>query len=212
MSVHHTTFRRALARPAAGAAALGLALLLAACGGSDPGATAPATTPAGSDAGASTGTSTGTSTGPTTATAQASPLTVTDTWVKAVPDIAEKKMTGVFAAITNPGTETVTITGATTSASAVTEIHETITENGEPLMRPVQGGLEIAAGSTRELKPGGDHIMAMMLEKPIAVGDTVSVTLTTSTGETVEFDAVAKEFTAGDERYAGSGPSGTKSR
>ncbi len=179
--------RIALRRSTAAAAVLGLALL-AGCGNdstpSAPAATGEPTTAAATD------------------TAATASLTVADAWAKAVPDISQNKMTGIFASITNPGTETVTVTEASTSASNMTELHETVMKDGESVMQKVENGFEIAPGTTRELKPGGDHIMVMMMSKPLAVGDAVTVTLTTSTGEKIEFDAVAKEFTGADERYA----------
>lgn len=188
MSARRNTFRRTTL-----AATVSLALgmtLLTACGQS--GSTPAATTPAAE------------TTAETTAEAPAAAATptVADAWVKAIPDVSNAKMTGIFGNITNPGTEPVNIVDAKTSASDMTEIHETVMKDGEPMMQKIEGAMEIAPGATRELKPGGDHVMAMMLTEPIAVGDTVKVTLITDTGQNIEFDAVAKEFTGADERYA----------
>ena len=44
-------------------------------------------------------------------------------------------------------------------------------------MRPVEGGLEIPAGATVELKPGGTHLMFMMVTEPFKEGGEVPVTL-----------------------------------
>ncbi len=175
-------------RAARGAlAAATAAVLLAGCSQGTPATSA-------SDAAAASGMA--------ASTTPSAPITVADAWVKAVPSLGSTKMTGIFARLTNSSGGPVTITAAATSASGVTELHETVTVNGAKAMRKAGGGFEIAPGATRELRPGGDHIMAMALEQPIAVGETVTVTLTTSAGQSVSFGAVAKEFTGGQERYA----------
>jgi periplasmic copper chaperone A len=50
-------------------------------------------------------------------------------------------------------------------------------ENDVMKMRQVQG-LDLPAGKTTELKPGGFHIMMMQLKGPVKNGDTVPLTLT----------------------------------
>ncbi len=74
-------------------------------------------------------------------------------------------------------------------------------------MRQVSGGFAIPAGATRVLEPGGDHVMLMNLTNPIPAGTTVTVTLTTKDGKTLEFTAAARPFTGEQERYAGGGHS-----
>jgi len=44
-------------------------------------------------------------------------------------------------------------------------------------MRPVEGGLEIPAGATVELKPGCFHVMFLQVSEPFREGATVPVTL-----------------------------------
>jgi copper(I)-binding protein len=44
------------------------------------------------------------------------------------------------------------------------------------LMRAVPG-IELPAGKTVELKPGGLHVMLMDLKQPLAAGDSVALTL-----------------------------------
>ena len=62
------------------------------------------------------------------------------------------------------------------SAKAI-ELHETVNDNGVMKMEPHAEGFEIPAGGTLELKPGGKHVMLFGLTKPLAVGDSIDLTL-----------------------------------
>jgi copper(I)-binding protein len=57
------------------------------------------------------------------------------------------------------------------------EIHVMEMANDVMTMRPLVGGLEIPAGATVELKPGGAHLMFMMVTEPFKEGGEVPVTL-----------------------------------
>jgi len=68
------------------------------------------------------------------------------------------------------------------------ELH-TMTMDGDVMrMREVEGGIELPAGETVELAPGGLHIMFMGLESPFVEGETVPVTLTFEGGETIDLE------------------------
>jgi copper(I)-binding protein len=100
----------------------------------------------------------------------ASALTVTDVWVKAVPDLGEMPMTGAFMVIENTSDEDLYITGGTDS-SGITEMpleaHEVVMDDsGEMVMQVVDGGIKIPAGESVQLMPGGYHIMYLMMLKP----------------------------------------------
>ncbi|MDO5629512.1 MAG: copper chaperone PCu(A)C [Mobilicoccus sp.] len=133
-------------------------------------------------------------------TAGVADVSVVDGWIKAQPDEGAT-MTGVFAVIENTTDAPVTVTGATTSLTDVTELHEVVQQDGRSVMQEIDGGFVIEPGTTRALEPGGDHLMVMGLTEPLMPGEVVTVTLTTDTGESVEFEAVAKTFSEGDERY-----------
>lgn len=165
-------------RPVAAAAALLLTVGgLAACGSSSGSSSSP--TPSAS---------------PTQASAA---LTVGDPWVKAT----DTEMTGAFGVLRNAGSTDVTVASATTTASGMTELHETVMKDGSMVMQPKEGGFVVPAGGELMLEPGGNHIMIMKLAKPIAPGDEVTITLNLDSGDTVEFTAVAKEFTGANESY-----------
>lgn len=174
------------------AAGIALALTLTGCGGDDATTTAEEATPA------------------ATTTAQQptdGPLTVADAWAKANTDTAAHPMTGVFGSLTNTTDTPVTIVSATNSVSPVTELHETVDEGGAKVMREAEGGFTIEPGQTRQLAPGGDHVMVMGMTAPLEPGQEVTVTLTTEAGDDLEFIAVAKTFEGGAEDYR----SGTES-
>lgn len=125
----------------------------------------------------------------------ASSITLTDTWVKAVPD----GMTAVFGTVTNSADRDITITAANSDAASAVELHEVV----DDVMRPVEGGLTVAAGESLMLQPGGYHLMLMGITAPIVPGDEIAVTLTLSDGSTVGFTAIAKDFAGANEDYDG---------
>jgi len=134
----------------------------------------------------------------TSATQNATPLTVSEPWVKT----ADTGMSAAFGTIRNATDEEVTIVGVSTPASPMVELHETVMgANGTMQMQAKQGGFVIPAHGELALAPGGDHIMLMGLAKPILAGDEVSFELKTSDGGTVDFTAQGKDFAGANENY-----------
>ncbi|AKK03292.1 copper chaperone PCu(A)C [Corynebacterium epidermidicanis] len=122
-------------------------------------------------------------------------------YVKAKP--ADKDMTGIFGTIHNGTKQPVHLVSFTTDTGAAKhEIHEVV--NG--VMQMKQGGVEIPAGGTYELKPGGDHLMIMDLAAPINAGDTVKVTLNFDGGVApVVMDVPVRTIASGQENYGANG-------
>ena len=73
----------------------------------------------------------------------------------------------------------------------VTELHQTtVNDQGVAQMRPVTDGLEIPAGGSVTLEPGSYHVMLMDLQGDLVEGETLSVTLTFESGETITLEAL----------------------
>lgn len=91
---------------------------------------------------------------------------------------AEGAQTGaVFLTLTNTGTTDDRLVGASAPVAASVELHESTTdEAGVMQMRKVDG-IAIAAGQSVDLKAGGNHIMLMGLNAPLAEGSSFDVTL-----------------------------------
>ena len=68
------------------------------------------------------------------------------------------------------------LVGASSPAAGVTEVHEMKMEGDIMKMRAIPA-LDLPAGKTVELKPGGYHVMLMDLKAPLAKGSNVPVTL-----------------------------------
>lgn len=131
-------------------------------------------------------------------------LTVTDPWAKA----ADSGMTAAFGTLVNDTDADITVTAASSDVSRM-ELHEmAVNDAGEMVMRPKEGGIVVPANGSTVLAPGGDHIMFMDLTSPLEPGAEVAVTLTTSDGATVTFDAAVRTFTGADENYEGGDMSG----
>lgn len=82
------------------------------------------------------------------------------------------------------------LTGATSSACGVVELHETYkTPEGAMGMRPVPGGfIEVPAGGAVELKPGGMHVMCIDKKEAFAPGSKVPLTLKFETSGEIKLD------------------------
>ncbi len=106
--------------------------------------------------------------------AYAQNVDIRDAWIRT--SVPGQKATGAFMKITaKDGTKLV---GAASPAAGVAEVHEMKMEGDVMKMRAVSGGLDIAAGKTVELKPGGYHVMLMDLKAALVKDSTVPLTLT----------------------------------
>ncbi|WP_084039098.1 copper chaperone PCu(A)C [Demequina sp. NBRC 110053] len=127
-------------------------------------------------------------------------ITITDPWVKAV----DEGMTAAFGELTNGTDQAIVLVAASTDASPMIELHETVTgDDGAAMMQQKEAGFTIEPGESLLMEPGGNHIMLMGVEEPIEVGAEVDFTLSFEDGETFEFTAVAKEFSGANEEYEG---------
>ena len=80
---------------------------------------------------------------------------------------------------------------------------------GSSLSTAAAAGFVVAARSSHELSPGGDHLMLMKPGAAIAAGDQVPFTLTLAGGATVPFTAIAKPFAGAEESYQPEMPMGS---
>ena len=125
-------------------------------------------------------------------------LEVSDAWVRAtIPmgdagemdgDSEMDRMTGAFMTIRNTTDASERLVGASADVAAVVEVHETTMENDVMQMRPVEG-IDIPAGGSIELKPGGLHIMLMGVRQDLEPGQTVTLKLDFTSGRSVLVDA-----------------------
>jgi len=98
---------------------------------------------------------------------------VRDGWVRQ--SVPGQSGTGAFMKLTSPtGTKLVSIS---TPAAGVAEVHEMKMEGDTMKMRELSAGLDLPAGQTVELKPGGFHVMLMDLKGAVAKGTNVPLTL-----------------------------------
>jgi copper(I)-binding protein len=102
-------------------------------------------------------------------------------------------VSAAYMTIENPGNNAVRLIGAATPAAGVVEVHEVTMENDVMRMRPMENGLDIPAGGSVELKPGGYHIMLMQLTRDFVPGEAISLTLT--------FDALNADGAPGGSRF-----------
>ena len=121
-------------------------------------------------------------------------VTVKDPWVRAT--VPAQKATGAFMQITSA--QDARLVEARSPVAGVVEVHEMVMEKEVMKMRAMKG-LDLPAGKTVELKPGGYHVMLMDLKEQMKEGTTVPVTLVVESKDrkrsTVEVKAAVKPLT-----------------
>ena len=106
--------------------------------------------------------------------AVAQSVEVKDAWVRT--SVPGQKATGAFMKITaKDGARLVSVSSP---VAGVTEVHEMKMEGDVMKMRALAAGLELPAGKTVELKPGGYHVMLMDLKAALPKDSMVPMTLT----------------------------------
>lgn len=106
------------------------------------------------------------------AQAQAPQLQVKDAWVRTT--VAQQKATGAFFQLR--ADSDLQLVEASSPVAAMVEIHEMAMEGSVMRMRAVES-LPLPAGKSVEFKPGGLHVMLMGLNRPLAAGDKIPLTL-----------------------------------
>lgn len=112
---------------------------------------------------------------------------------------------GGFLTITNTGAEGDRLVSASAPIAKETQIHEMAMEGDVMKMRQLKDGLDLPAGETVTLEPGGFHLMFMGLNGAIAEGDVVPVTLTFEKAGTVTVELVAGAPAADAPAHGGHG-------
>lgn len=97
---------------------------------------------------------------------------VKDAWVRAT--VNQQKSTGAFMRLT--AAQKTRVVQVTSPVAGVAEIHEMSMDGNMMRMRAVDA-LDLPAGQTVELKPGGFHVMLLDLKQTIKEGDVVPLTL-----------------------------------
>ncbi len=105
--------------------------------------------------------------------AQAQSIEVKDAWVRGT--VPAQKVTGVFMEIT--GKSAVRLVGAASPVASAVEIHNMTMTNGVMKMFPVDG-IDVPAGKTIRLAPGGYHVMLFGLKQQMKAGERMPLQLT----------------------------------
>jgi len=108
------------------------------------------------------------------ASAFAQNIIVTNSWVRAT--VQGQKATGAFMTVT--AKEDAKLVAASTPVAGITEIHEMKMDKDVMKMSALPNGLDLPAGKSVDLKPGGFHIMLMDLKLPLNKDVAVPLTLT----------------------------------
>lgn len=140
-----------------------------------------------------------------TGAAATSAVEISGPWARVT--APEAMTSAAYMTITSKDGDVLTDASVPASTAGEAQLHETTTSSesmDEPssdsmassgvmkVMTEVEQ-IDIPAGGSVQLKPGGHHIMLLRLAKPISAGETVPVTLTFQKAGTVKVEAVARE-------------------
>ena len=100
-------------------------------------------------------------------------IAVTGAWAR---ETAQGQKSGAtYASIRNSGDRADQLIAVTTDRAAMPMIHSTTSENGIARMRMLQS-LDVPAGGSVELSPGGTHVMMEGLNAPLRAGEPFQMT------------------------------------
>jgi copper(I)-binding protein len=99
----------------------------------------------------------------------------------------------VFMSLSNSSAADHAVTGAESDSSEVVELHTHTMDGGMMRMRQIER-IDVPAGETVTLEPGGLHVMLIGLKKPLVEGETVAVTLVYDDGSRATLDAPVKRI------------------
>ena len=103
-------------------------------------------------------------------------LSLSDLWTRATPPKAPTA--AGYLTITNIGSEADKLIAASSPLAEAGGLHMMEVKDGVMSMHPATGGIEVPAGGSVTLAPGGFHIMFVTLKEALKEGEKMPVTLT----------------------------------
>lgn len=128
-------------------------------------------------------------------------IVISAPWSRATP--AGASVAAGYLVLTNKGLSSDRLLSFTTDLAGQPEVHEMSNEGGVMKMRPLPKGLEIPAGGTVKLEPGGYHLMLMQLKKPLTVGQRYKATLVFEKAGAVDVEFEVRAMGAGSSKGHG---------
>ena len=122
-------------------------------------------------------------------------ISVGDAWARATGP--SHSASAVYLTITNDGGPDRLV--GVSSPAGDASLHSTSTQGGVMRMRPVEA-VEIPAGSTVTLEPGGTHVMLAGLEAPLAAGTTFPLMLDFKRSEDQQVEVTVRSMAADGDR------------
>ena len=103
-----------------------------------------------------------------------------DAWVRPADSAA---MSAAYFVLRS-GSDSLTIVGASSPVARAAEVHESMQHEGMMHMQP-RPTLTVSPGDSLVFAPGGLHVMLIDLLRPLSEGDSVSLLLRTSSGDSL---------------------------
>lgn len=125
--------------------------------------------------------------------AQAAEITISDPYARAVPP--GQPNSAVFLSLTNSSAQDRALVGAASPAAGVTELHTHVNESGMMRMSRIDR-IELPAGQTVTLKPGGLHVMLIGLKQSLEPGATIDLTLIYDDGSNLSVQVPVRQISA----------------
>lgn len=116
---------------------------------------------------------------------------IIDPWAREVPPVMSTS--AGFLSLKNTGSVEHKLVSASSDGAGMVELHTHINNNGVMQMRPVEN-IPVAPGETAELKPGGLHIMLMMLKETLVAGERLNITLHFEDGSSKQVQAEVRKY------------------
>lgn len=113
---------------------------------------------------------------------QAQTIDIRDAWVRST--VPGQTATAAYMRIT--ARDGARLLEVSSPAAGMTQIHEMKMDGNVMTMRALSGGLDLPAGKTVQLQPGGHHLMLLDLKTVLPKGSTVALTLVFKDGKGVQ--------------------------
>lgn len=116
-------------------------------------------------------------------------------WSRATP--ATANVAAGYLTLDNKGAGADRLLGGSSPLAERVEVHSMDVIDDVMTMRHLADGLDVPAGETTRLEPGGYHLMLFGIERPFAQGDMVPVTLRFEHAGSVDVELAVEAMAAG---------------